>query len=83
MQMTHVLESHLKLVVDSLAAFMLHNTQLCETTCYPQGNNYRNFIVDYMIVKGQSVLRQGLNKNSVFGSNAFQGDLIAIKLNFK
>ena len=34
--MTHVFESDLKLVVDSLVAIVKHNTQLCETTCYPQ-----------------------------------------------
>ena len=33
--MTHVFESDLKLVVDSLVTIMKHNTELCETTCYP------------------------------------------------
>ena len=47
------------------------------------GNNYRRFIVDYIIVKGQNVLKQGLNKNSIFGSNSFRGELIALKLDFK
>ena len=46
------------------------------------GNNYRDNVLDFFIVKGRSVLRQGLNKKSIFGSNSFQGDLMALKLKF-
>ena len=46
------------------------------------GNNYRDNILDFFIVKGQSFLKQGLNDKSIFGSNSFQGDVMALKLRF-
>ena len=45
-------------------------------------NNYLIFATDVLIVKGAKVLEQGLNKNSIFGSNSFIGEVIAIKFSF-
>ena len=45
-------------------------------------NNFSGAIKDLMVVKGKNVLVQGLNKNSIFGSNSFQGDILALKLEF-
>ena len=45
-------------------------------------NNYSGYIIDYLQVKGQKVLKQGRNPNSIFGTNSFQGDILAIHLDF-
>ena len=45
-------------------------------------NTYSHAINDLMVVKGSNVLCQGLNKNSIFGSNSFQGNVMAIHLEF-
>ena len=39
-------------------------------------------IKDMIQVKGKNVLRQGLNKNSLFGSDSFNGDILAVLLDF-
>ena len=44
--------------------------------------DYKEYIVDFLQVKGKNVLMQGKNTNSLFGSNAFQGDLLALNLAF-
>ena len=45
-------------------------------------NHFISYIWDFMVVKGAKVLEQGLNKNSIFGTNSFQGDVLAVKLVF-
>ena len=45
-------------------------------------NNFGETIRDLMVVKGKNVLVQGLNKNSIFGSNSFEGNVLALKLEF-
>ena len=45
-------------------------------------NHFISYIWDFMVVKGAKVLEQGLNKNLIFGSNSFQGDVLAVKLVF-
>ena len=45
-------------------------------------NNYSKYIVDYLQVKGNKVLGQGKNTNSIFGTSKFQGDILAIYLDF-
>ena len=45
-------------------------------------NVFRYNIKDMIQVKGKNVLRQGLNKNSLFGSSSFNGDILAVLLDF-
>ena len=45
-------------------------------------NHFKSHIRDFMVVKGSKVLEQGLNKNSIFGSNSFKGDVLAVKMVF-
>ena len=45
-------------------------------------NDFQMNIKDWMQLKGGKVLEQGKNKNSIFGSNRFQGDVLALKLEF-
>ena len=44
--------------------------------------DFEQYIADLLVVKGTSVLLQGKNTKSIFGSNSFQGKMIAIKLEF-
>ena len=43
---------------------------------------YNRYISDFMVVKGKNVLQKGRNENSIFGSERFQGNLLALKLDF-
>ena len=43
---------------------------------------YKEYIIDFLQVKGRNVLTQGKNTNSLFGSNSFQGDMLALNLDF-
>ena len=45
-------------------------------------NSYLQYLTDILVVKGSKVLEQGLNKNAIFGSNSFTGEVIAIKFSF-
>ena len=45
-------------------------------------NNYKEHIVDLLRVKGTKVLTQGKNSNSIFGTNSFQGEIVALHLDF-
>ena len=45
-------------------------------------NEYAYAVKDLMVVKGEKVLEQGMNKNSIFGSNSFKGNVLALKLDF-
>ena len=42
---------------------------------------YTHFVVDCLVVKGQTVLQQGNNKNSLLGSPHLQSDVIALFMN--
>ena len=44
--------------------------------------SFKSHIGDFMVVRGSKVLEQGLNKNSIFGSNSFKGDVLAVKMVF-
>ena len=43
---------------------------------------YRPYVEDFLQVKGLSVLNQGRNTKCIFGSESFQGDMLALKLDF-
>ena len=43
---------------------------------------YMKYVRDSLQVKGTSVLQHGRNTKSIFGANNFQGDLLALKLDF-
>ena len=45
-------------------------------------NDFQSNIKDWMQLKGGKVLEQGKNRNSIFGSNRFQGDVLALKMEF-
>ena len=45
-------------------------------------NVYGDSVEDVLVVKGTKVLERGLNTNSIFGSNSFQGNVVALKLKF-
>ena len=45
--------------------------------------SYKAAILDVLQVKGQKILMQGMNENSIFGSNSFQGDMLAILMDFR
>ena len=44
--------------------------------------DFDRYIEDILVVKGTNVLLQGKNTKSIFGSNSFQGHMIALKLDF-
>jgi ABC-type multidrug transport system permease subunit len=43
-------------------------------------NDFGSYIEDILKVKGNKVLIHGLNKNSLLGSNEFNGYVLALKL---
>jgi hypothetical protein len=45
-------------------------------------SDFRDNIKDLVIVKGSKVIQQGLNKNSIFGSENFKGNFLAMKMDF-
>lgn len=45
-------------------------------------SDFRDNIKDLIIVKGEKVIQQGLNKNSIFGSSSFKGNFLAMKMDF-
>ena len=43
---------------------------------------YRSYVKDFLRVKGSKILMQGRNTKCIFGSKNFQGDMLALKLDF-
>ena len=46
-------------------------------------SKFREFVVNYETIDGQQALKQGRNKNSIFGTDKFYGQMIAFRMNFK
>ena len=46
-------------------------------------SKFRSFIIARKVFKGQEVLKQGRNVNSLFGSDRFWGQMIAFRMDFK
>ena len=46
-------------------------------------SKFRSFIIARKVFKGQGVLKQGRNVNSLFGSDRFWGQMIAFRMDFK
>ena len=40
------------------------------------------YIIDFLQVKGSNILEHGRNEKSIFGSNGFQGNMLALKMDF-
>ena len=43
---------------------------------------FRDYVTGYEAFKGKWALRHGRNTNSLLGSEAFDGDVLAIRMNF-
>ena len=43
---------------------------------------FRDYVTGYEAFKGKWALRYGRNTNSLLGSEAFDGDVLAIRMNF-